>query len=53
MSVHLMNLEAGGETILVTFARHGSEAQAFLPMVNGAVSRFTPAGRGNRGASAT
>lgn len=46
MSVHLMNLEAGGEAVLVTFAREGSEAQAFHPVVNGKVSRFTWAGKG-------
>jgi hypothetical protein len=46
MSVHLMNMEAGGEAVLVTFARQGSEAQSFLPLVNGKMSRFTPARNG-------
>jgi len=53
MSVHLMNMETGGEAVLVTFAREGSEAQAFDPLVNGKVSRFTLAGNGRMTDSAT
>ena len=48
-----MNMEAGGETILVTFAREGSAAQAFHPLVNGEVARFTPAGNGRMTDNAT
>jgi len=46
MSVHLMNMEADGESVLVTFAREGAEAHGFHPLVNGRVSRFTLAGNG-------
>ena len=51
--MHLMNMEAGGETVLVTFAREGSEAQAFHPVVNGKISRFTLAGNGRMTDNAT
>ena len=48
-----MNLEAGGEAVLLTFARDGSEAQAFDPLVNGKVARFTVAGNGRMTDNAT
>ena len=53
MSVHLMNMEAGGETVLVTFAREGLEARAFNPVVDGKVVRFAVAGGGKMTDSAT
>lgn len=53
MSVHLMNMEAGGEAVLVTFTRSGSEARRFNPVVDGRVVRFTPAGNGKMTDSAT
>jgi hypothetical protein len=53
MSVHLINLKAGGEDVLVTFAREGAEAQAFRPVVKGRFSRFTLAGNGRMTDSAT
>ena len=53
MSVHLMNMEAGGEAVLVTFARDGSEARVFDPLVDGELLRFTVAGNGKMTDSAT
>jgi hypothetical protein len=53
MSVHLMNMEAGGEAVLVTFAWDGSEARVFDPLVNGGLLRFTVAGNGKMTDSAT
>lgn len=53
MSVHLMNMEAGGEAVLVTFARVGTSAQSFHPVVDGKVSRFTLAGNGRMTDSVT
>ena len=53
MSVHLMNMEADGEAILVTFVRNGSVARAFDPCVNGQPARFTATGAGRMTDSAT
>ncbi|NNC90527.1 MAG: DUF3179 domain-containing protein [Akkermansiaceae bacterium] len=46
MSVHVMNLQAGGNPILVTFADAGNRAQAFDPSLDGEVARFETAGQG-------
>lgn len=48
-----MNMEAGGEAVLVTFARNGTESRAFTPLVDGRVAKFSPAGGGKMTDSAT
>ena len=48
-----MNMEAAGEAVLLTFARDGSEARAFDPLVNGELVRFTVVGNGTMTDSAT
>lgn len=46
MNVHVLNLEALGEPVVVTFADAGKRAQAFDPRVEGKRLRFEPAAAG-------
>lgn len=46
MSVHLLNLDAAGESLLVTFGREGQRAQAFDRKLGEKVIRFEAAAEG-------